>query len=84
MTASDATATIKKGNSEPSFDKTAQRPVMQEGNEGAFAAAQIQAVVPVGAKSLADPGAWDMARAISTRISASFGAIVTNCSNAAS
>ena len=25
MTASDATATIKKGNSEPSFDKTAQR-----------------------------------------------------------
>ena len=25
MTASDTTATIKKGNSEPSFDKTAQR-----------------------------------------------------------
>ena len=25
MTASDATATIKKGNSEPGFDKTAQR-----------------------------------------------------------
>ena len=25
MTASDATATIKKGSSEPSFDKTAQR-----------------------------------------------------------
>ena len=25
MTASDAPATIKKGNSEPSFDKTAQR-----------------------------------------------------------
>ena len=39
------------------FDETAQRPVMQEGNEGAFAAAQIQAVVPVSAKSLADPGA---------------------------
>ncbi len=25
MTASDTTETIKKGNSEPSFDKTAQR-----------------------------------------------------------
>ena len=25
MTASDATATIKKGSSEPGFDKTAQR-----------------------------------------------------------
>ena len=77
MTASDATATIKKGNSEPSFDKTAQRIlnlffVLNSSPE------------PLTTEQIVLDSDLGYARAISTRISASFGAIVTNCSNAAS
>ena len=39
------------------LDEGAQRPVVQEGHHGALAAAQVQAVVPVGAQALADAGA---------------------------
>ena len=35
-------------------DKVPERPVVQEADHGAFAAAQVQAVVPVGAQTLAD------------------------------
>ena len=76
MTASDATATIKKGNSEPSFDKTAQRILnlffVLNSSPEPLTTEQIVLDSDLGYGS------------ISTRISASFGAIVTNCSNAAS
>ena len=72
MTASDATATIKKGNSEPSFDKTAQRIL------------NLFFVLNSSPEPLTTEQIVLVSRAISTRISASFGAIVTNCSNAAS
>ena len=75
MTASDTTETIKKGNSEPGFDKTAQRILnlffVLNSSPEPLTTEQIVLT-------------WDMARATSTRISASFGAIVTNCSSVAS
>ena len=77
MTASDTTATIKKGNSEPSFDKTAQRIlnlffVLNSSPE------------PLTTEQIVLDSDLGYARATLTRISASFGAIVTNCSSVAS
>ena len=42
------------------FDKGQQRPVVQERDHGALAAAQIEAVVPVGAETFADSRLADL------------------------
>ena len=72
MTASDATATIKKGSSEPGFDKTAQRILnlffVLNSSPEPLTTEQIVLDSDLGYGS----------------ISASFGAIVTNCSSVAS